>query len=359
MSKKIAYIAIGVISQVLSACSNTEDAPYLQQTHDASDKLTRSSVDFSSDSVSTLYFNSPEEYEHALSHIRSLDSDMEKSQWMHDTYPEFTSIHDVYELAGEEAAVADLETEEQFNSFMDKYSCLFFPLEEEDAGFYIPIKDTDLSYLANLNCIIIIGDNVIDLKDINDYSDLQECGRAFYELPSPMTLASEESFRITGRSMNSVGPEYDSDWKVYDKEKRKVKLKARRLLKEKKLSPDVAFSESYFHTEFCFRKKTWIGWINYSCKSAINGVVNIPGYSKLYLNSNSSGTSSHDKEYPYPIHISNDANYRYYRYYAAPCEVVVNFDDISTPLQYSWTMTGIVFKTPLNGVLPEVYPYYP
>lgn len=356
MSKKIAYLVIGVIAQIFSACSNTDDAPLLPQTHDASDELTRSTEDFFGDSISILYFNSYDEYEQAMSHIRSLDSDVEKSEWMHITYPGFTSIHDIYEQAGEEAAVSDLETEVQFNSFMDKYACLFFPLEEEDAGFYIPMKDTDLSYLANLNCRIAIGDNVIDLKDIHDYSDLQECGRAFYEQPGIMTLSSEESFYIKNPSMSSVGPEYDSGWQEYGK--RKVKLKARRLLKEKVLSPLLKFSESYFHTEFCFRKKTFLGWSNYKCKSEITGEVIIPGYGKLILDSNASGTSSHDEEYYYPIHISNDDNFRYYRYLEAPCKATVKFNDISDPLNYSWVMTGIVFKTPLNGVLPEVVPYY-
>lgn len=357
MNKQIAYIAICLIAQILSACSNTDDAPCIPQTHNASytDALTRSSLDLSYDSIPTLYFDSYEEYAETLYYIRSLDTDMEKRQWVHNKYPGFVSIHDVYEQAGEEAAMCDLETEDQFNSFCNKYSCLFFPLEEEDAGFYVPIKDEGASYLANINCRVIIGDNIINLRDIHNYSDLQECGRAFYELPVPMTLASEESFALRSAGMNSVGPEYDSGWKEYGK--RKVKLKARRLLKQIEPTPGFLASESYFHTEFCFRKKTWLGWINYSCKTEITGEVIIPYFYILPLKSSESGTSSHDKNYPYPIHISQDQTNIYYRYYEAPCKATVNFKDIDTPLNYSWTMTGIVCKIPLSdNYRPTIYP---
>lgn len=359
MKSKIVYISTIILLQAFLACNNTDEAlciledqkvSYLEETMD-------SSICHSYDSLSTLSFGSYSEYQNVTCQLRNLGSNDERKQWMRDSYPGFVSIHDIYEQAGEEASTTDLVTEEQFNSFRCKYSCLYFPMVEEDAGFYIPIKDDAIAFLANRDCKIIIGNEEITVKDIHNYFDLQLTGRAFYELPSAMSVASEIPFEITGYDMKSVGPEYDSGWTEYKKEGTyhvKVKLKARRLLKKFELSYATYGSKSFFHTEFCFRKKSPFGWLNYKDSSAISGEVLIPLFGTLILGSSENGMSSHDKEYLYPIHISSDANFKYYRYYEASCKTSVSFKDMS--LNYSWTMQGLVCKRAANT---NVFPIIP
>ena len=191
--KQFVYFILFALMQVSVACSNTEESLLIEgsQTFDYIDNNLSSSVDFSNDSVSILKFANHEEFEKDLYNLRCLKSSDEKEEWVHKTYPSFCSIMDIYEQAGEEAAESNLETEMEFLTFMNKYHNLYFPLEDEDAGFYIPIRDENIAYLANQDCMILIGDDVVDMKDISNYSDLQEAGKAYYELPKPMVMASE------------------------------------------------------------------------------------------------------------------------------------------------------------------------
>lgn len=344
MNKKIIQITILVWFQAFLACTNADEVQYVSwdapnaSTPDGYEDI---SVCYSSDSVSILNFESHEAYQQALRELYNLGSDDERMQWMHDSYPGFVSIRDLYEKAGADAAEADLWTVEQYDSFRSEYSSLYFPLLEEDAGFYIPIKDETTSYLANRDCRVVIGGEEIDLKDIHGYQDLQETGRAYYSVPEAIPMATEVPFEITGPSMNSVGPEYDSGWTEYGK--LKVKLKARRILKKYEVSYGFYGGQSLFHTEFCFRKKVSVlGWINFKSESSLTGKVTIPRFTIMNLNSSKKGTSSHDEDYQYPIYISTENGFRYYRYYEAPCEATVIFEGMT--LNYSWSMPGIVCK---------------
>lgn len=346
MYKLTIYTTIFVLVFSLLACDNSIEPEVTFEKY--SDANINNVKDIETkDSVPILRFGSFEMYEKTLEKLRSMESNEEITKWVHDTYPDFISIQDIYREAGEELSESELDTEERFNAFKNKYASLYFPMIGEDAGFYIPIVDEIVSYLANQDCKIIIANKEVDLKDIHNYVDLQRIGRAYYEKQKSIKSGSEIEFYINGFDMNSVGPEYDSGWSEYNNPKRKVKLKARRRFSRIDNQP---ISESLFHTEFCFRKKTIFGWTNYSCKSTITGTVIIPGFSyNLTLNSNHSGTSSHDKEYPYPIHISNDGIYWYHRFYEAPCQATVVFKDISTPINYSWTMAGLVCRTPFSS----------
>lgn len=342
MKKELLTIALCAIMTTQYSCSDST----MLQSEEGAVENTVTTVNLETDA--TLKFESQAEFDNALQILRSLKSEKEKSEWVHTTFPKFTSIQDVYEQAGEEMADMTDESEAAFMSFKNKYKELYFPLVGEDAGFYIPIKDLDVAYLANPNGKVIINNAEIDLKDISDYETLKTLGRAYYELPK--TRAVETEFQLNSTSMNSVGPEYDSGWKEYGK--RKIKLKARRKFTTIELSPGFNGSQSWFHTEFCFRKKTIVGWVNYRCTSNITGTVTIPGFPyNLKLDATETGTSSHDKDYPYPIHISSSNGNWYYRFYEAPCTATVAFKDIDQLIVFNWNMPGI-YATSAGDRLP-------
>lgn len=358
MNKSIIYGTILVMVIGLMACNNA-DEPEVALENSSIEQYLEVQVEEGIDAAPILSFDSYEAYKRTLDKLRSMDTDEARSEWVHSTYPEFTSIEDIYQKAGEEMAKIELETAESFNEFRHEYASLYFPMVDEDAGFYIPITDDVASFLANRDCKIIISNKVISLKDIHNYVDLQQTGKAYYEMQnsmkSPQRMRSEIPFYYTNRNMNSVGPEYDSGWHTYDK--RRVKLKARRRFKEKDIT-DLNFhgSQSWFHTEFCFRKKTFFGWANYSCSSSMAITMSIPQFSTQTQYSNDSGTSSHDNEFLYPIYSSNDGEYWYNRFYEAPIVAIINFGDIDTPLTYSWNMPGIVCTTSISEGPIQIIP---
>ena len=85
----------------------------------------------------------------------------------------------------------------------------------EDMGFYIPMTDLDKAYLVNRNCEVSIAGNIKSLRDIHDYSTLMMLDRAYYSMEKPMTLGTVYNFTIKHDDQNSVGPEYESDWRFF------------------------------------------------------------------------------------------------------------------------------------------------
>lgn len=304
-----------------------------------------------------LTFDSQASYQEALRQIESINSDEAKAEWVRQNYPGFYSIYDLYWDAMEEMEEMEDVSQENYENFQKKYQSLYFPMYQDDAGFYIPIRNLNSAFLANENCEISIAGEIVNLKDIEDYGTLVELGRAYYSSEIPMPIAEMGSFNLNSTSMNSVGPEYDSGWKTYGK--RKVKLKARRRFVEYSPNASIKGSKSLMHLEFCFRKKTWLGWANYKCKSTIVYKANIPGlgWSKPQTFTHNS-RSSHDSELEYPIKITSDASHWYYTFEAAPCEVSINFNDISQTLNYSWTMAGIQCVTPKTSSPVLILPSY-
>lgn len=314
-----------------------------------------------SSEYSILTFDDFESYQTALINIEKLETEEEKEDWVEKTYPSFKSIHDIYMDAMNEMAETDESFgESEYNAFKIKYENLYFPEIDEDLGFYIPLKNSDVSYLANSDCKVVIGIDTIALRDIYNYQELIELGRAYYSNDIPMPLADMISFNINNYDQNSVGPEYDSGWKQYGN--RKVKLKARRVFKKGNLAPGVGNSTAYIcntlmHLEFCFRKKRWVGWINYSCKTEINFSATVPpiGYT-----GSKSGTSSHDWEFPYPIQITQNTQNWYYTFPPTDCKALVDYADLADVLEFNWTMAGLqsAWSKTNATARPQFYPYY-
>lgn len=289
-------------------------------------------VEFSSSNVSSisganvLKFDSESALTDAVNELSKLASSKEKLDWVHSHYPGFTSIQDIYTEALVEAdEIGDSESD--FNNFMKKYDSLYFPLYKEDAGFYVAMRDLNIAFFVNSSYDVIIGNEIKNLKDIDDYSTLMSLGRAYYTI-KPNRVASTSDFDDfilpSSGDLNTVGTEYDSGWTQYDK--RKVKLKARRRLVD---------YESKFHTEFCFRKKKPRGWVNYSSKSTINGIIRFSDvYSPISLNKSHDQRSSHDDEVAVPVAI----NAKYFIFPGLKCQFTISYQGVPNQLSYSWEM---------------------
>lgn len=347
--KNFIMFAMFVMALALSSCSDVEMLDTSVQ-----DTLSRSNQTRSSES-SLLYFESVEEFKNAVANIAALSSDEEKMECVNQNHPNFKSIQNVYWDAMEEMAAMEEIDAERYNAFEQKYASLYFPKYEEDAGFYVPMTNLDAAFLVNENCEVSIAGDILNLHDIEDYNQLVELGRAYYSTDSPMCLAAMGSFNLNSTSMNSVGPEYDSGWKVYGD--RKVKLKARRKFNTIEMAVGFNGSESVVHLEFCFRKKTWLGWANYKSKSTITFKATVPGGRIVGpVSFSHNGTSSHDSELRYPIRISSDATHWYYTFDEAPCEASINFQGVGETLKYTWNMPGIQCVAPISASPAAIVP---
>ncbi len=349
--KQIFMIALLASAGMWYGCSEA-DIP--------SDELLSGSLQEASEKVSetatVLEFESLSDFQNAMNNLSSYNTEEEKIQWVNTHYPNFSSIQELYWDAMAEMAQLDASSEEEYMAFKEKYANLYFPNYREDAGFYIPMTNLDAAFLTNKNCEVSIAGEIVNMKDIESYDVLMDLGRAYYASILPTTRATMGSFNLNSTAMNSVGPEYDSDWTVYDGD-RKCKLKARRVFKDNS-NGMIRGSLSYLHLEFCFRKKTWLGWSNYSSKSTIDFTANIPGVSTpVKANFSNSGTSSHDNELLYPIAITQDSNNWYYTFVETPCVANVGYQGVGKPLVYKWNMAGIQCVTPLTASPVQINPY--
>lgn len=283
----------------------------------------------------TLEFTSEAEFNDLVSTLAKMNDSSEKSQWMHMHYPAFRSIKDVYDDAMIEADIME-DTDDDYNEFMGKYANLYFPLYQEDAGFYIPIKDENMAFLANPDCKVKIAGKTVNLRDVNDYQTLMALGVAYYAEPAQMAAAAtDQNFDKLNnyeKTMNSVGTEFDSDWATYNNSRR-VKLKARRR---------VTDNVSKLHFEFCFRKKRPRGWVNYSSNSTLKGTVKLANTGlSIPVGKSLSGRSSHDYEIECPVHLDNTILTFLY----LDCTINVQYQGIPQALNYKWQMKPVVCNT--------------
>ncbi len=312
----------------LASCSN-EEAELTSGTNTVNETKSLNAL------ANTLEFSSEAEFNDLVATLSKMSDSSEKSQWMHMHYPAFRSIRDVYNDAMVEADTMG-DSDDDYNKFMGKYADLYFPLYQEDAGFYIPIKDENMAFLANPNCEVKIAGETVNLRDVNDYQTLMALGVAYYAEPAPMAAADTDkdfdTFIEYGRDMNSVGTEFDSGWNTYNNSRR-VKLKARRR---------VSNNVSKLHFEFCFRKKKPRGWVNYSSNSTLKGTVKLANTGQsLPVEKSISGRSSHDFEIECPVHLDN----RILTFLYLDCTMNVQYQGIPQALNYKWPMKAVICYT--------------
>lgn len=89
----------------------------------------------------------------------------------------FQSIYDDYVASADEAELY-YDNWEDYYKFKEKYSNLYFPEYGDDYSAYLPISDKNIAKLANKEGYILVGEELVDCKDITSYEDLQRLGLA-------------------------------------------------------------------------------------------------------------------------------------------------------------------------------------
>lgn len=232
-----------------------------------------------------LEFSTKEEFFAEVSKIEALSTQQQDEL---DTlqYPNFFSMFDLYNMAMCDAEKMD-DSRESYVTFKEKYSPYFyFPEYKEDYGVYLPVSNKNIARLLNIHGNVRIGGKILNMNDITNYAQLQRIGVALYD----------ENENIATRASN-IGYEYDSGWFHYNNSK-KIKLKCGR--QATSIDPiTIGGAITYrLHFEISFRKKTWLGWTNYSSRVDMEGFYQI--INVVNISEHKEADSSHDYYYgPY------------------------------------------------------------
>lgn len=276
------------------------------------------SIDSKSNSFSPvnsneIAFRSSEQGEYSLrfKSMASLNDLIEKKEddansvlsLVKNRYPDFVSKLEIFNEAMEWADKYLDETEESYNKWKELYGeYLYFPEYKEDYGAYIPISDLSMAALANADGKIVIGDQIVDVKDVFSYEDLLSNGKdAYYTQEEVASMRSAAAGRIYNTSERFIGDEIDSGW-FYDSDRdRKLRFKFGRQSNKKNInpimndpfSPGMQFAMN-FKLEISFRKKTWLGWSNYSSETKTDMEITVGGIKYTEKFYPKAGSSSHD-----------------------------------------------------------------
>lgn len=322
---KVKHLLVALLVPFASACSNN-NLDELTDHSNQSQVVSRSVENM-------LSFDTEESFQQAVKTLQSMASWEEKESWLKANFGDFQSMQSLYDMAMAEAEYLG-ETEAEYKAFKDKYSSLYFPMYKEDYGYYIPLRNLNMAFLVNRNGDVCIAGNVVNKKDITSYDDLQDLGRAYYEKPKGRATNASESF-IFNKDVEDVGSTWDSGW--YEANSRKAKLKVRRR---------IVNWTMLLHTEFCFRKKTWLGWSNYSSESTITGTAmmyNDSGFctQTININHSESGRSSHDADFG-PLNVYRSAQNSITKLYTYSVHKVVGSASVQYrgmgDIQYNWTL---------------------
>lgn len=276
--KRKKYFVLTAIAMfhLFCSCDNERDA------------LLETETDFEEN---VLSFSTYDSFLDALSELSNL-SETEQKEWIKSHFGIFYSLADLYNQALADADDLD-ESKESYTQFHEKYAnFLFFPEYKEDYGFYLPVKNSISALLLNKKGEVKIGNMITNMKDISNYAHLQEIGIAMYDNELSKVTRSSNSFE------DDFENEYDSGWFVYDNSK-KIKLKCGRQIVTNIGPGPSGYVEYRLHFEISFRKKTWLGWTNYSSRVDIEGDYNVTEseLGKTEISESKTADSSHDYYY--------------------------------------------------------------
>lgn len=331
---KVKHLLVALIVPLACACSNDS----LNEVVDNSNQpqVVSRSVE------NMLSFDSEASFHQAVATLKSIDSWEEKEAWVKLNFGNFESMQSVYEAAANEAESLD-DTKEEYMKFKNKYSSLYFPMYEEDYGYYIPLKDLETAFLVNKDGDVCIAGNVVNKKDLSSYQELMYLGRAYYS--NGINLVAEVATELKDGVV--IGEKYESGW--HKENGKKINFKARRLMRDGALK---------LHIEVSFRKKTWLGWTNYKSHTKLTGEIQLYTDSgilaqTLPLSHESDHASSHDS-YTGPLAMgigskvpSGNAYKQYYRVYKVLGTASVEYRGMPTVQKYSWSMApadGFVYS---------------
>ena len=92
----------------------------------------------------------------------------------------FESLYDVY-LDAMNKAESYYEREGGYEEFKEKYSSLYFPEHGTDYSAYLPVSNDYIAKLVNRNGDLYIDNTIVNYKDINSYSQLEDLGLTYPE----------------------------------------------------------------------------------------------------------------------------------------------------------------------------------
>lgn len=279
-------ILFAIVSLVMIACSNEDEMNLSSTVYEKdyevvtlSDNVqTKSSV--GEDKI--LKFRDENAFQQTVAMLNSF-SQSDFICWEQEAG--FESLRTLFDQAMEDAADLD-QTPETYFAFKAKYDgSLYFPEYGEDYGAYLPVSRKELTCVLNKNGDVMVGNDVRNYRDIEDYVSLQLAGDAYYEMdqadkPTPLYYSNGDY----------VDSQYDSGWTVIDDRKLKLKI-GRRIY-------DSDRTTGYFlmklHYEISFRKKTALGWSNYSSETTTNTTVTFDNSQTQTFSQTEEGKSSHD-----------------------------------------------------------------
>lgn len=276
--KKIVFVG-AIIATLVCSCSNE-----LNEMVDAT-ILTENT------SEQMLSFQSEEEFENTLSLLKNMEK-QEQIDWVKHRNADFTSLSDVYDCAMNDAEELD-ESQSSYENFRQKYGdYLFFADYKDDYGVYLPVSNPIISMLINKFGDVLIAGHVRNMKDINSYIQLQRRGGTMYD---DEAVHASEAITRSYRFGDAFGYEYDSGW--FENNGKKIKLKVGRQYVDCQHPLEGNHLGYRLHFEISFRKKTWLGWTNYSSRVNYDGFYQIGVASPYYISESKDADSSHDYYY--------------------------------------------------------------
>lgn len=279
---KVKHLLVALIVPLACACSNDSLDEVMNGTKQPEPivRLERGMLQFDTESEM-------EEFVNALSEINEIEK---RNSLIKSRFGAFTSLYDTYIEAMADAAYLD-ESREAYLSFKEKYEkALFFSSYKDDYGIYLPVSDVTVAMLLDANGNVRIGDETRNMKDIQNYSQLQELGLTMYNDEANRNYVESRAVGIqtVTKSGEGIGVEYDSGW--HKENGKKIKLKCGRQVSS--INNRTSEIVLRLHIEVSFRKKTWLGWTNYSSRSTTTGTFS-GGYVGT-VNFSRDESSSHD-----------------------------------------------------------------
>lgn len=296
-----------------------------------------------------LSFDSEASFQQSVSLLSNMDESKQKS-WISSHLKTITSLKDVYDEAMEDAADLD-ESREAYLAYKKKYeNALYFSSYKDDCGAYLPVSNQIIAMLINTDGNIRIGNEVRCLKDISNYTQLQEVGMAMYNAEKDRNYVESRAIadapivtlREAGKPIGDNNTyEFDSNWR--EENKRKIRLKCGRQVSSIDKNRRVIIPR--LHIEVSFRKKTWLGWSNYSSKTTTTGKFTggYVGTIDFYKHAD----SSHDwyRDFTATIVGSIGPKGEKILYYSAPiaADLSVEFRGMGTIQKYVFELKEIKF----------------
>lgn len=336
---KVKHLLVALIVPLACACSNDS----LDEVADQSNKpqvVSRSEENM-------LSFDSEASFQQAVGLLSDMDENEQKS-WISSHLGTITSLKDVYDEAMEDAADLD-ESREAYLAYKDKYeNTLYFSSYKDDCGAYLPVSNQTVAMMINTDGNIKIGNEVRNLKDISNYTQLQEAGVAMYDAEKDRNYVESRAVvehpiiavqKVGEPIGNNDEYEFDSGWR--HENKRKIRLKCGRQVGS--IDKNKRVITPRLHIEVSFRKKTWLGWSNYSSKTTTTRKFT-GGYVGT-INFHKSANSSHDWYQgfngTFVENIGSKNEKIHYCSYPIVADLSVEFRGMGTVQKYNFTLKEV------------------